>query len=282
MKGILKQSLALASLVLLSATAAAQIKDTPHNLSSSGTGANHASNADGATTTAQICVFCHTPHASNTTNVNAPLWNKAFVTTSYTMYTTTQSPTLDGEVLNAFGSVSAACLSCHDGAQAMDSMINAPGTGGYNSAGAGSGYTWVGVKTLADTNVAKLGTDLRNDHPIGVQYCGGGVTGSESTVAGSCKDKDFYGPGTDHANKVKTANVNNSQVFWVDTGTSGSGTREKSDMILYTRAFAVGGSGPSVECASCHDPHQAKGTGDMNFMRVTTAGSAICLSCHVK
>ena len=39
-----------------------------------------------------------------------------------------------------------------------------------------------------------------------------------------------------------------------------------------------------VQCTSCHDPHTDKaGTNsDVNFMRVTTSGSKICLACHTK
>ena len=48
-------------------------------------------------------------------------------------------------------------------------------------------------------------------------------------------------------------------------------------MILYTRNFAAG-SGPSVECASCHDPH----TETTTFLRTSNDDSAVCLACHIK
>lgn len=277
MKKILKPSLAAVALALIAGTASAGIKDTPHNLTSTSTGPNKQS------TTEQICVFCHTPHAANT-NVTAPLWNKNNPSTSYTTYSTANSSTIDGQVLTV-GSVSAACLSCHDGTQAMDNIINAPGSGGFAAGGGGAdglGYNWTG-STRADatgklTNsgafIANLGSDLTNDHPIGIQYCGGGLSGSTTTVSGTCKDGDFKMP--------KTNNINGAQVFWVDT--TNSGTRSKTDIILYTRTFSAG-AGPSVECASCHDPHVSTTDGaatDVNFMRVTTAGSQICLACHTK
>ena len=54
-------------------------------------------------------------------------------------------------------------------------------------------------------------------------------------------------------------------------------TRDKDDMILYTRSdFAV--AGPSVECASCHDPHSDNNT----FLRRQNTASAVCLACHDK
>lgn len=35
----------------------------------------------------------------------------------------------------------------------------------------------------------------------------------------------------------------------------------------------------NVECATCHDPHL---TTNGKFLRISNAGSAVCLSCHVK
>lgn len=36
-------------------------------------------------------------------------------------------------------------------------------------------------------------------------------------------------------------------------------------------------AGPSVECASCHDPHDNR---EGDFLRVSNEGSALCLTCH--
>ena len=73
-------------------------------------------------------------------------------------------------------------------------------------------------------------------------------------------------------------------VWWVDTETTPNGTRQKTDMLLYTRSKDQGYVGqtdsePFVECASCHDPHTSA---NPTFLRVSNAGSAVCLSCHVK
>jgi cytochrome c553 len=266
---------------------AAGITDTKHNLTSTGAGPNKQNTTD------QICVFCHTPHGSDT-SAPVPLWNKKMNVTgaTYTTYDSLNTSTLDGAVLSV-GSVSLACLSCHDGTQAMDNIINAPGSGGYVANGggaAGIGLNWnAGAKTLSDAPIPMLGTDLRNDHPIGIEYCGGGLTGSSTTVSGTCKDTDFVGASSTTTSDgrtalVKTASVNSNQIFWVDV--DGSSGRGKGDIQLYTRDFSGKGgaaAGPSVECGSCHDPHvESKNSDNIMFMRVTTAGSKICLSCHVK
>jgi predicted CXXCH cytochrome family protein len=246
--------------------ASAQISGTPHNLGSTGTGPNTFSG------TAEICVFCHTPHGSET-SAEVPLWNRTLTAPgSYTTYSSTNSSTLDGGVAPV-GSVSIACLSCHDGSQAMDTMINTPG----------SGTTAFNVGTPADPldgfwtgadrpqGIANLGTDLVNDHPIGIQYGGGGITATLLTPA----DPDFVDP--------KTALVNGAQVWWVDTSAGTADSREKTDMLLYTRTVddatqGLSGTQPFVECASCHDPHTANAT----FLRVANTGSAVCLACHNK
>ncbi len=270
-----------------SAQAPVGIATTKHNLGS-GPGLadrNQVSN------TAEICVFCHTPHGGST-DAPVPLWNKRLGAAgapagggSYTTYDTLQTPSLDGTVA-AVGSISMACLSCHDGTQAMDNVINAPGSGGVLADGGGiNGRDWAWTGSTVDTATGRLnsgaaliGTDLSNDHPIGIQYCGGGLSGSGTTVSGTCRDTDFKAP--------QTQLINGNQIFWVDTGGNG---KQRTDLPLYQRT--AGNLGPMVECASCHDPHVSTGqagpatTGQVSgetFLRVSNASSAVCTACHVK
>lgn len=246
------------------ALAATSIRDTKHNLGTTGTGTIHLTAG-----TDEVCVFCHTPHGGQIGT--APLWNKNLPATTYQLFGSTggESATLDGQVL-VVGSVSQACLSCHDGTQALDNMVNAPGSGGYTPGGARpAGYTWAGVGLdglMPATGVTNLSPDLRNDHPIGLQYCGGGIT----EVGGTCTDPDFKAP--------SRATMNGLVQFWVDTASGLAGVREKSDMILYRRTFTAG-LGPSVECGSCHDPHNYT---NPTFLRVANNTSNLCLSCHTK
>lgn len=265
-----------AAALLLGAVASQQalagIANTKHNLGINGTGTNHATNG-----TEEICVFCHTPHGANTA-APAPLWNKALPSSTYAVYNSnpsTATTTLDGTIVPV-GSVSLACLSCHDGTQAMDNMINAAGSGwgkGDGTAGVSQQYTWAGSNKIAPDAVTMLGTDLSNDHPIGIEYCGG-TTSAGVYTSTNCNDHDFK-DASKHATK---------DMWWVDTA-SGSASREKTDMILYTRTEASNGNTPKpyVECASCHDPHvEAKDSKQVAFLRVSQANSGVCLSCHVK
>ena len=273
---------ALAAGVAGSPQALAGIANTKHNLGSTGTGVNK---FDG---TGEICVFCHTPHGADT-SAAVPLWNKILATPStYTTYNSLGTSSLDGATAPV-GSVSLACLSCHDGTQAMNVMINQPGSGGYNIAGAQLAGTWSGANQtggkLAAGIITNIGQDLKNDHPVGIQYAGGPKTTIPAAPAdyNSFKDTDF--------NAAKSAVLNGQSVWWVDTSTGTAGVREKTDMQLYTRTnadrvnqdgsvttAALTGAQPFVECASCHDPHSENTT----FLRISNTGSAVCLACHTK
>ncbi|MGO8754785.1 MAG: cytochrome c3 family protein [Gallionellaceae bacterium] len=375
-----------------------------HTLGSSGTGPGGTSVLDAAGNivgTNQICVFCHTPHGFNAVQ-SGPLWNKAVnASTTYAVYNTgtNVSSTYPGDK-PSIGSVSLACLSCHDGTQAMDNMINGPGSAlmaaGYDGSlssasasqfivgganpGESQAYTWgdtaggfaqmsqggagmTGSIIDGDTPAREgilIGTDLSNDHPISMQYCGGGISSSQASTpgtafiaAGTCRERLFNLPTTTTEDGVAR--------FWVDTnvildsdavaagaasiggvgalpitrdpktvelyvtdgiqlasrvdaltGTSvsgvgvtecgsgnngdacgrgfvsslststfvpvaGAGIFTKQDIRLFTNN--VGVTGPSVECASCHDPHTPN---NGTFLRVSNQGSGLCLSCHVK
>ncbi len=279
-------------------SAVAGIANTKHNLGAAGTGNNR------VTDTEEICIFCHTPHGADTgTNVAVPLWNKNLTDPAiYATYDTLGTSTYDS-AQDTIGSVTLACLSCHDGTQAIDNIINAPGSGGYDSTGGGTtgrAWTWetgaAGMTVNADGIlnagvITNLGTDLTNDHPVSMQYGGGGV--SASNLAGPLRDSDFKMP-------KKVPDVNRWYIDNDFMATNGTGSTtdvlDVWDFKLYTRvtsgnglngvAFA-GEAEPFVECGSCHDPHLETTT----FLRISNAaqgggmsnaGSAICLACHTK
>ena len=253
---------------LLPQQAVAGVSATKHNLGSTGAGTNTFSG------TGEICVFCHTPHGADT-SAAVPLWNRKLpAPATYTTYNSLGTTSLDGATAPV-GSVSIACLSCHDGTQAMNVMINAPGSGNYNAAGFTLAGTWTGPASTATptgslgyASIVNIGTDLRNDHPIGIQYGGGGQ--NAGSPAGAFTDPNFKA--------TTNANLNGQLVWWVDTGTAG---RQKTDIALYSRdeATVAGGNQPFVECASCHDPHT---DAQPTFLRVSNVGSAVCLACHTK
>jgi hypothetical protein len=325
MNHFVKSSVAVAVVLgtsLVTASAFAGIALTRHNLGAGGTGPNHAAD------TGEICIFCHTPHGGDTA-APVPLWNKKLTNPqNFTTYDQLGTSTLDATV-GTVGSVSLACLTCHDGTQAIDNIINAPGSGGFDPTGGGPGglaWTWTTDGTLDTTagaggtftggiaagNIWQIGTDLTNDHPVSMQYGGGGYsisnpTGGKFGAVGATtgtRDEDF-------APAVK---ITGSPRWYVDNTVAGTpGTFDKWDFKLYTRdtstethvsangATFAGEQEPFVECGSCHDPHfqtttflRMPGTTDVATGglagAVTTVagvdqsntGSRVCLTCHTK
>ncbi len=131
----------LATLLLVLAfthAAFATISGTRHDLSLS-------------TTDNQLCVVCHTPHSGATT-ADAPLWNHAMTTQTFTMYTSSTldaTMPVDGTMPDG---ISKLCLSCHDGVTGVLDY-------GSNS---GSG------PMLGNPAVGLDG--LTNDHPVSFVY----------------------------------------------------------------------------------------------------------------
>jgi hypothetical protein len=241
----------------------------------------------------EVCVYCHTPHGGNASTPTAPLWNRTMKATSYQTYDLLNTSSLTQPVSQP-GVNSLTCLSCHDGQTAVDSIINMPGAGRYlasqetsenkafldswdntrgpdatrharmnddpnigclachaSTAGiAGAGAT--------DFSAMAMGTDLRNDHPVGIRY---------PTTAGS--GSDFKDP---PRKEVQLAFFDNN----------GNSRADSNEIRMYDT-----GEGYEVECASCHDPHGVPSGGpgspfNPTFLRVANAGSAVCLTCHTK
>lgn len=255
-----------------SAFAQATIVGSKHDFTTGGSAQDTTTNTD------EVCVFCHTPHGADIT-APVPLWNKVLNSNQgrFTRYSTLATPTFDS--LEApVGSVSLACLSCHDGTQAMDVVLNSPGSNGYNPAGAQ--IDGVNIGQMTGEPVPNLSEDLSNDHPVSMQYAGGGplATDGNGPFTGTLGDDDFNAPVKDE--------INGQPIWWVDSAVGTAGTREKTDMLLYTRdeTTVAGGQQPFVECGSCHDPHNSDNAGgtQVSFLRTTNAQSAVCTACHTK
>ena len=280
---ILCLSAGLLSIVSFSAAAGSVADATSkHNMSGTGGGQNF-----GATST-EVCVYCHTPHGADT-SASVPLWNKKLPSgAGYTRYI---SSTIDGANGDLATAPSLACLSCHDGTQAMDSVINRPGSGLYDAngvrmGGIGTGFMAgdVSAPGLGGT-IPNLTQDLSDDHPVSIEYAGGGTC--DSTVAADCTtanftDKDF--------NTAQYDTVNGSAIWWVDETTAAGNTtnvRDKTDMFLYTRTIVANNVNPApyVECGSCHDPHNVDSAliaDTVQFLRVANEDSVVCTTCHNK
>ena len=261
--------------------------------------------------TGEICAFCHTPQGAESNVASPPLWNRtAPPLSSYRAYSSLGSATAE-----AIGSVSMSCLSCHDGSQAPNIIINTPTL----------------RLDVGDVQV-NTGNDLTNHHPVGIQYAGGRqnqyapdiplnpiaaferlaefnrfATGNKfSNIYPGFKPVKFFNSRDNDAfadvlpfsnegdfastkggfNKSTYSGTGSGTVWWVKSPGSKKG-RQKTDLYLYTRTDTIDSlpdesvlNRPYVECATCHDPHSTNST----FLRMPggNARSQICLTCHNK
>ncbi len=198
--------LGIGVLTLLTSTLFASIVGTKHDL-----GTGYGNDND------EVCVYCHTPHASNVEFTGAPLWNKPTTGTTFTMYGASAEgvpgQTIAGTATDATPTgASLACLSCHDGVSAMNTVVNAPGSGGYNASGTLIGNDDFKPDRMNDTaKTIGLYGDLTNDHPVSITYVEG---------AASLRPKDTAITGWNRATTI-------------------------NDLLRNGK----------VQCVSCHDPH---------------------------
>lgn len=117
---------------------------------------NDVSNPD---TQTRVCAFCHTPHHA-LDDMQAdylPLWSHELTTLTYGHYETCTFDGRDYESVDRLVGPSRLCMSCHDGAVAVDQHYGIPGSD------IRPGDNW------GDIGVGAAG-DLTNDHPIGFNY----------------------------------------------------------------------------------------------------------------
>jgi predicted CXXCH cytochrome family protein len=158
MRALTKPTLAIIVLGLASVSVAG-VRETKHNFTSP----TYSPNAF-FYGTSQVCVFCHVTH--NGDQSTGALWNHE---TNPPLYQTYTSSTIDMTILQPHeGSLT--CLSCHDGTIAVNSLNNLPGPSGAGTYGTPGGSGLDGAGKLTASSHAYVGTDLRDDHPVGVTY----------------------------------------------------------------------------------------------------------------
>ncbi|MEE8576217.1 MAG: cytochrome c3 family protein [candidate division Zixibacteria bacterium] len=152
--------LALGLTASLAIVSLAGVKDTKHNFTSAASSPNAY-----FVGTRQVCVFCHTAHNGNSSF--GALWNHE--DPGPPAYDTYGSNTIDMSITQPHEG-SLVCLSCHDGTIAVNSLSNLPGPGGAGNYGSPGGSGLDGAGKLTAASSAYVGTDLNNDHPVGVLY----------------------------------------------------------------------------------------------------------------
>lgn len=252
-------------LILVVESAFADIRDTKHNLSGVRASAAERGSMTKAEArrrlTQEICVFCHSPNVTDGdgrsgNRLMKPKWAPTTNDSAMTYGTFDdigQAGTQGDESNEPIGSVSVACLSCHDSTQALG-----------------------------------LSIENTEDHPYGIPYRGAAQVMREEAAKRirSSKTPGFLAAAKEarliaddsEFRPAQTGVINQRQIWWVSRGESGQ--RTKSDLPLYPRRDPNGEPGlvPFIECTSCHDPHITRNL----FLRVNNEFSNLCLTCHVK
>ncbi|UFS70188.1 hypothetical protein LPW11_20225 [Geomonas sp. RF6] len=208
----------------------------------------------------RVCAYCHTPHHAITTgNDYLPLWSHTLPNKTYTPYNTaTIDATIDPQTMMEGPSL--LCMSCHDGAIAVDTH-----------------YAFTGGKylTQSDTDFATpvIGKDgiLSNDHPIGFVY--DGINNADGVATGPVTGDpplEAHVKGKDEWVRISDATFTGSTMKIADR--------------LY--ASQTRGGRLIMTCATCHDVHNKKNQDEANATNYLLLGSnrnsALCLSCHIK
>ncbi len=212
--------------IALAAAASAQptsVVGGPHNLSAGGTGPVRAASET------EVCIFCHAPH--NTSPIQ-PLWNRALPPDGYSIYTSRALDANPGQPTGA----SKMCLSCHDGTIALGAVVSR-----------GAPIAMAGGVTTMQNGHGRIGTDLRDDHPVSFTY----------DAALSAREPKLRSPAALPAEIKLDANQELQCTTCHDAHNDSNG------------AFLVAPNAASQICTSCH----MVGT-------TTVAGHAACDACH--
>ena len=162
-------------ILLVAGTASlAGVRETKHNFTS----ATYNPNAY-FVGTRQVCIFCHTTH--NADQSTGALWNHEINPPMYDIY---QSSSIDMTITQPHEG-SLVCLSCHDGTLAINSLNNLPGPALAGNYGDPAGSALDGSGKLTSSSSAYVGTDLTNDHPVGITYYASQDPGKFQTKTGS-------------------------------------------------------------------------------------------------
>lgn len=243
----------------------ADILETKHNLTEKSNAQSQLSNDERKRLSREVCVFCHTPgggegderggerSSAQERNVQAPQWQRSVdVVLSFDLFDDIGRMGADGSA-QPVGSVSVACMSCHDGLQAFGVVQGAASDHPFSVPYRGLFRLPEGSRDFLSKLTASYG-----DLPARM----GGLTGDQA---------DFR--------PARSAVINKRQIWWAAVNDSGQKT--KNDLPLYPRRIE-GDAGyeqvPFLECTTCHDPHSDRPV----FLRTEPDQSKLCMTCHIK
>jgi hypothetical protein len=154
------------------------IAGSPHDFTDDVAAGIGAPGAESWNARQEICRVCHVPHDHGLGTqyyLNGLLWNHGVSTSTYTMYDTSWSSTLNGTVSSQPDGISKLCLGCHDGTVGLDTFDKYAGgtifVSDYDSGLQVPGFT-DGSGNL----------DMRGTHPISIVYNNGSGAGQDPNL----------------------------------------------------------------------------------------------------
>lgn len=207
-----------------------------------------------------ICKPCHTPHNAIAADITGRIWAHTLSTQATYIAHGGKGVVADGATstdakgtlnLTDLDGATRLCLSCHDGTVALDSFMG-------RNAVASDGIT-MGGDANHGAVAGNLGTDLSNDHPVGLT-----TLYKDTTIGGRNKPyADAKAAGLKFVTSPTA--VTAADLAKVPAGTT----------LAYTNY-------PAVSCVTCHDTHNGSVPAERGLLRVSNVGSKICLTCHDK
>ncbi len=179
-------------------------------------GSAHDFSGESWNTTGQVCLVCHSPHNSDVSVSNAPLWNHEITTAIFTPYT---SATMEASAGQPDAS-SKLCLSCHDGTVAVDNFGGETG----------------GTHFLE--GAASIGTDLNDDHPISITY--------DENLATS--DGELYDPTTTNSGLGGTI----SEDLLIDEQVQCASCHDVHNSSGFVKLLRISNASSAL-CLTCHN-----------------------------
>lgn len=234
----------------------------PHNMSNIGSGRPVMASSTGDVRESQICIFCHTPHGAEPATT---LWNRTASLTAFPTYGNTVDILIDDYAATSQYGVdypngaTKLCLSCHDGATAVGSVL----TDG-SAISTVPGTITTGAKTFDSGLFGAM--SLVETHPVSFVY--GAAGASDCTTSPTV------------CTQINTSGLPNKQNMY----------RLPADSTYLDGQYRM-------QCTSCHDPHLdtdmsdgTRGVGSYNlpFWKGFTDTNnengdyeGVCLQCHV-
>jgi len=240
--------------MIISGHAYSGVKNSKHDLSASSS-ANIKSNSE-----QEICVFCHTPHNSSPIS---PLWNRASSGQNYQPYSSSSALASIGQPTGA----SVLCLSCHDGTIALGDVLSRGNQISVSS-------------TFMPAGPTRIGTDLRDDHPISFNYTSNlantrGELVNPGNLNGAVKlDKN----GQMQCTTCHDAHNTDNEKFLVMQNVESSLCKTCHNKNFWNQtSHSTSNKVKANACGNCHTPHNA---GADERLLGSNAEEANCLTCH--